>query len=1391
MRELIYILLGVALAGIVVPIFLMLSQGLSHITPKVNISNIPTTNSGASSYPTGNIIGSLIGNLSIGKINYNILTFKIPNKNILNKTVFVVYGPPDSMYGDITYFQVATYSEYRDGSWIIDRSGTYTTRLVSKCPYGTCTTSCYSIRLLIRLDYLPHNGYPFMLKIVSGSGTVLYNKWTNMLKNSGNVREYSICVYVPHVPLYNMFNIPLSEYKSLGETLSKYVQVSPNIRKLLRKYFSNLISDCKTLRCVVYRLLKYIDEHYRYTRYAKIPPGTNPILYILHAKKINCLEANTLLVLTLRSFGIPARLAAGFIGSPYSQYQEIKLYYAHAWSQIYVPGAGWITVDATPGIVKDFLSMLENGETSISGNMDLSRINILNPPNEANIVIGKIKLERPLSGIYELFMTYLDYYASNNTWIREKVRDYSCNELSTLNMLLKNNFISKNIIKYEIHLYIPIRYVPHIDYAIKIRPGTINPSSNEILSEGSMFFKITSLRIGKSDLLNILDIPLSAYANINVPHIFLQIPYSDKNLLSKVAANVTSGCETLLCVLRRVYMFVLDRLNPMTITFTSNPQKYSSVDIIREVLTSSNITLANSREFFTIANTLVVLLLRARGIPARLAIGVTTMLSGEEGIIRGDLVVWPQVYVPVGDGLWVDLPYQPLLAVIEFSRNYYYRNISLTVIRGGSWKCRYIPISIIYSRPIKNINIRGLPRDVYYRLEISNYGKLKICIRAGENAPLGIYSIMIKIPGLYGTDYIYLNLLIKARTRIVIKEIYPTYVSPGSIFMVKGYLVDDKGEPLPNKVIYVYVKTSKRGKIVATCPGKTLPNGTFNIECYIPQREPLGKYYVEAVFNGTLYYVNSSTDPYIYVSPRPIISIHIPASCTMINTISMLCITNSDNVTITIKANPYIIDRIRLYVKGSEYRYIYEKNLLKILLDNVKNSSIILLKYPGSISYSYFNFIISIVRVRISKMLTRCRISNGSYICYRNYTISLKLENKLPELSYEVLTKIIGEGNFTLDKRYLTRENITLLLRNLNPGMYYVTICVRPLIHQGQTIYPAPINVLRDPPYVNIIDYNCVKLLNFSIEVLSLITLKDVSVLYSIPNLLTFHVIIRGKVLDYFSNNPVNSIVCIGNICTHTSNGSFSIVTHISPRLTIFVKPLSKYYSNSQFYVTIPIYVLAIPLIFYSSIGAISGVAIYRLYRFIRRRRKRSVVFYGGTIFSKIRGFIKLLDIREGEPLVWGIHEPLRIEVSAFREGSPVPDNSLIVKVDEFYTGQGRYHEIVFNREGVYEISLYVDNIKVCSVNLKVVNYRSEIGRIFEEVLERVLGENAKYMTPRQIVSKLVEKGIDRSIAERIVNIHEKVTYARQNVNRRIFIEFVTLIKHVDRKYILAGVPQI
>ena len=79
------------------------------------------------------------------------------------------------------------------------------------------------------------------------------------------------------------------------------------------------------------------------------PLGQDPILWVLRSyKKGFCNYYASAEVLMLRSIGIPARLAVGFAhgdleGDTYIVHQRD----AHAWPEVYFPGAGWLEFEPT------------------------------------------------------------------------------------------------------------------------------------------------------------------------------------------------------------------------------------------------------------------------------------------------------------------------------------------------------------------------------------------------------------------------------------------------------------------------------------------------------------------------------------------------------------------------------------------------------------------------------------------------------------------------------------------------------------------------------------------------------------------------------------------------------------------------------------------------------------------------------------------------------------------------------------------------------------------------------------------------------------------------------------------------------------------------------------
>jgi hypothetical protein len=73
--------------------------------------------------------------------------------------------------------------------------------------------------------------------------------------------------------------------------------------------------------------------------------------FLFNSRAGNCEYFATAMVLMLRSLGIPARLAVGFLGTDWNAYGnffDIRQSDAHAWVEAHLPGAGWTTFDPTP-----------------------------------------------------------------------------------------------------------------------------------------------------------------------------------------------------------------------------------------------------------------------------------------------------------------------------------------------------------------------------------------------------------------------------------------------------------------------------------------------------------------------------------------------------------------------------------------------------------------------------------------------------------------------------------------------------------------------------------------------------------------------------------------------------------------------------------------------------------------------------------------------------------------------------------------------------------------------------------------------------------------------------------------------------------------------------------
>ncbi len=80
--------------------------------------------------------------------------------------------------------------------------------------------------------------------------------------------------------------------------------------------------------------------------------GREPIGdFLLAERRGHCEYFASALVVMCQYRGIPARLATGYLGGDYNAvggYYVVRQRYAHAWTEVYVPGEDWVTYDPTP-----------------------------------------------------------------------------------------------------------------------------------------------------------------------------------------------------------------------------------------------------------------------------------------------------------------------------------------------------------------------------------------------------------------------------------------------------------------------------------------------------------------------------------------------------------------------------------------------------------------------------------------------------------------------------------------------------------------------------------------------------------------------------------------------------------------------------------------------------------------------------------------------------------------------------------------------------------------------------------------------------------------------------------------------------------------------------------
>lgn len=125
-------------------------------------------------------------------------------------------------------------------------------------------------------------------------------------------------------------------------------KVDPRLRELAAAF----AADGRTPEEIVERVVGHFQSGYRYSLNVGAFRSGDPLAeFVFDKKKGYCEYFASATTLLLRLSGVPARYVTGYAVRPFHRsgdHYVVRDSDAHAWTEAYIPGRGWVEADATP-----------------------------------------------------------------------------------------------------------------------------------------------------------------------------------------------------------------------------------------------------------------------------------------------------------------------------------------------------------------------------------------------------------------------------------------------------------------------------------------------------------------------------------------------------------------------------------------------------------------------------------------------------------------------------------------------------------------------------------------------------------------------------------------------------------------------------------------------------------------------------------------------------------------------------------------------------------------------------------------------------------------------------------------------------------------------------------
>lgn len=134
----------------------------------------------------------------------------------------------------------------------------------------------------------------------------------------------------------------------------EYTQIPKGTPERVKELSEEITKDYTNQYDKAEAICRYLKENYAYTtNIDQLPDGKDAVDYFLfERKKGYCTYFASAMAIMCRSVGIPVRYVEGTTidyKEIDDEWYKVKTGLAHAWTEIYLEGFGWVRMDATPG----------------------------------------------------------------------------------------------------------------------------------------------------------------------------------------------------------------------------------------------------------------------------------------------------------------------------------------------------------------------------------------------------------------------------------------------------------------------------------------------------------------------------------------------------------------------------------------------------------------------------------------------------------------------------------------------------------------------------------------------------------------------------------------------------------------------------------------------------------------------------------------------------------------------------------------------------------------------------------------------------------------------------------------------------------------------------------